>query len=512
MARQFITLFKIKSVEFNRSDLNNSSSARPLKASFLKLGLLSIFSLSIFSVSHAETISFVQAEQHVLNNSYTSQANQALQQAAQLQADALKGLGLPRVDLNVRAYAFHNEVDLPLDGFKKNLESSLSQSINDRINEQNLPSNVADPLKDGIGQTLHSGIGLFPDSSNVILEDQVIRPTVSVLMPLYTGGATRSAKDIAKIEAKRSQLNTQQQQDVQRFELIQAYFNAQLQQQLFASSQFNAQAMQTHYHNALKLEQQGFINKGQRMQFEVAKNNAERALQNADANLRSSLFTLNNLLQSSQITALSTPLFINSVQNQHLNDLLKNYQDQSTLIKKMQMDTQLANANVKAQSAAKKPNLFAFGEYSLDDKQNWIVGVVARYNLFSGIDKNKTVQAAELQRYASELLTERTKQEIENIIYKSYNEVSTAQLSHQLLHKNIQAAQENLRIQQLSFKEDMGTATQVIDAQNTLSGLKSEMALNAYKYVMSLATLLQSHGSIDQFQQYITQSNTDYIR
>ncbi len=29
----------------------------------------------------------------------------------------------------------------------------------------------------------------------------------------------------------------------------------------------------------------------------------------------------------------------------------------------------------------------------------------------------------------------------------------------------------------------MGTATQVIDAQNALSALKTEMALNAYKYV-----------------------------
>ncbi len=51
----------------------------------------------------------------------------------------------------------------------------------------------------------------------------------------------------------------------------------------------------------------------------------------------------------------------------------------------------------------------------------------------------------------------------------------------------------------------MGTATQVIDAQNALNGLQSEMALNAYKYVMSLATLLQSHGSIGQFQSYINQ-------
>ena len=71
---------------------------------------------------------------------------------------------------------------------------------------------------------------------------------------------------------------------------------------------------------------------------------------------------------------------------------------------------------------------------------------------------------------------------------------------------------ENLRIQQLSFKEDMGTATQVIDAQNQLSILKAEKALNAYKYIISLATLLQSHGSLEQFQNYTHQSNTDYIR
>ena len=481
----------------------------------IKIALLSSTTLYA-TTTLAQSISYAQAEQSVLNDSYSTQANQALQQASQLEAEAAKGLGLPRVDLNIRAYAFHNEVDIPLDSFKNNLEQTLSNGVNSQIDQwQNSNPNIgslADPLRNGVNQTIHSGVGLLPDSANVVLEDQVIRPTVSVLMPLYTGGLTSSAKEVAHIKAQRSQLNTQQQQDLQRFELIQAYFNAQLQKQLLDSSRSNFNAMQSHYNNALKLENQGFISKGQRMQFEVVKNNAQRTYQNAEASLRSSLFQLNNLLQSSQITDLSTPLFVNSAQSQSLNSLLKTYQDQSSLIRKMQMDTQLANANVKAQSAAKKPNLFAFGEYSLDEKQNWIVGVVARYNLFSGIDKNKNIQAAELQRYASELMTERSKQEIENIIYKSYSEVTTAQQSHQLLQQNIKAAQENLRIQTLSFKEDMGTATQVIDAQNTLSGLKSEMALNAYKYVMSLATLLQSHGSINQFQSYVNQAQTYYIR
>jgi len=481
-------------------------------------GLTVLASMMYGSFAYAQSISFQDAEQQLLQRSYSSQAFQSLEQASKLEAEAVKGIGLPRVDLNVRAYAFHSEVDIPLKQFKNNLENSLSQGVNGRLNEWeasngvDLPAGITDPLREGLNNTIHSGVGLIPDTSNVVLEDQVIRPTVSVMMPLYTGGLTRSAKEIANIQSGRSKLSNQQQQDTQRFELIQSYFNVQLQKQLLDSALFNSNAMQQHYRNALKLQQQGFISKGQRMQFEVARNNAERAQQNAQANLNAALFQLNNLLLDSNITELSTPLFVNRAEPQNVNILLSSFSQNSPLIKKMQMDTELAKANVKAQQAAKRPNVFAFGEYSLDQHQNWIVGVAARYNLFSGIDKNKNIQAAELKRYAAELMTARTQQEIENLIYKSFSEAVSAQQSDALLQQNLKAAQENLRIQELSFKEDVGTATQVIDAQNMLSSLKAEMALNAYKYVISLATLLQSHGSIVEFPNYMQHANTHYIR
>lgn len=481
-------------------------------------GLTVLASMMYGSFAYAQSISFKDAEQQLLQRSYSSQAFQSLEQASKLEAEAVKGIGLPRVDLNVRAYAFHSEVDIPLKQFKNNLENSLSQGVNGRLNEWeasngvDLPAGITDPLREGLNNTIHSGVGLIPDTSNVVLEDQVIRPTVSVMMPLYTGGLTRSAKEIANIQSGRSELSNQQQQDTQRFELIQSYFNVQLQKQLLDAALFNSNAMQQHYRNALKLEQQGFISKGQRMQFEVARNNAERAQQNAQANLNAALFQLNNLLLDSNITELSTPLFVNRAEPQNVNILLSSFSQNSPLIKKMQMDTELAKANVKAQQAAKKPNVFAFGEYSLDQHQNWIVGVAARYNLFSGIDKNKNIQAAELKRYAAELMTARTQQEIENLIYKSFSEAVSAQQSDALLQQNLKAAQENLRIQELSFKEEVGTATQVIDAQNMLSSLKAEIALNAYKYVISLATLLQSHGSIVEFPNYMQHANTHYIR
>jgi len=462
----------------------------------------------------AEDLSYAQAEQEILENSYTSQASEALSKASQLQSEAIKGLGLPRVDLNVRAYKFHSEVDIPLDKFKSNLEQTLSQGINDKLSgfEGSIPSGVLDPLQQGLNQTIHSGIGLFPDKSNVVLEDEVVKPSISVLMPLYTGGLISSSKTVANIKAERSQIDHHQQQDTQRFEMIQAYFNVQLQRQLLDASLFNYTAAQQHYDSALKLEKQGFISKGQRMQFEVARNNALRLLQNAQSNLQASQFTLNNLLNKKNIDRLSTPLFVNNQNDQSLQQLLQSYPEGSNLVKKLQMDTRIAEQNVKIQQAAKRPNLFAFGEYSLDDQQDWIVGVVAKYNIFDGVNKNKNMQAAELQRYASELMTARTKQEIENVIYKSFSEMTSAQQSQILLKQNILAATENLRIQELSYKEGMATPNQVIDAQNALMTVKTDMAINAFKYVISLATLLQTNGSISQFKVYTNQSNTDFIR
>lgn len=470
--------------------------------------------LSLSSGVFAQSLSYTQAEQQVIESSYTSQANQALQDAAKLDAEAVKRLGLPRVDLNVRAYKFHSEVDVPLSSFKQGIENALNDKVTSQLDQLQgtVPANVIDDLANGASTVIHDGVNTVPDYANLNLQDEQIRSTISMVIPLYTGGLIKSTKQIAAIQSQRSQLNTEQQQNIQRFEIIQAYFDVQLQQQLVKSSQFNFDAMQRHLNNALKFEQQGFISKGQRMQFEVARNNAARILQNTQANLQSSQFQLSNLLRTTQTLQLTNPLFINKSGVPSFQDLITTYPEQSSLVKKMQMDTQLANENVRAQQAAQKPNVFAFGEYSLDDKENWIVGIAARYNLFSGIDKSKSVHSAELKRYATQLLTARTQQEIENIMNKSYQEMRTAQQSHQLLLQNKQAALENLRIQELSFKEDMGTATQVIDAQNALGVLNSEMALNAYKYILALATLLQSHGSIKDFKTYVNQNNTDYIQ
>ncbi|SDC05896.1 Outer membrane protein TolC [Acinetobacter boissieri] len=472
--------------------------------------------LTYLSHGFAYDLSYAQAEKQTLQLSYTTQASQNLQHASQLNADAVKHAGLPSVSLNVRAYAFRAEQSVPLTTLKNNINQSVSQNLNSQIstvgNQLGINSDVIGQISQAADQNISDGIqNLIPDQTNIVVKDHDIRPTVSVIMPLYTGGLITSTKNLAALQASRGEITVQQQEDNQRFEVIQNYFNVQLQKKLVEIAQFNTNAMQTHVNNAIKLEQQGFISKGQRMQFEVAYNNALRTLDGLQIQLKQSKYVLQQLLHMPQDLNLTTALFINRSMSQPLTEIYNQIDHKSTLLRKMKMDTQLAEQNIKIQRASQKPSIYAFGEYVIDHKENWVVGIAARYNLFSGIDHKKQVQAAELQRDASSLATERTKQELQNLIFKAYTTMESAQHTQRLIEENMQAAQENLRIQSLSFKENMGTATQVVDAENIYYAMQAESAMNAYKYILALATLLQANGSIQQFPQYLNQSNTVFI-
>ena len=78
---------------------------------------------------------------------------------------------------------------------------------------------------------------------------------------------------------------------------------------------------------------------------------------------------------------------------------------------------------MKVQQNLKTKCFLLLENTALDSKENWIVGVMAKYNLFSGIDNKKYPKCSRAQKkgYAAELMTERTKQEtrkcfIQNLI------------------------------------------------------------------------------------------------
>ena len=107
------------------------------------LTLLSILCVWSLQWAYADVLTYEQAEAQYLDVSHGTKASAALQQASIYQAQAVKHLGLPRVDLNVRAYKLHAESDVPLDGIKR----SLTDSIHDNIDASSAPPALSAPVR-----------------------------------------------------------------------------------------------------------------------------------------------------------------------------------------------------------------------------------------------------------------------------------------------------------------------------------------------------------------------------
>lgn len=457
---------------------------------FLLLGLL------LVQQANAD-YSLLDAQKQLMSNSPAIQASHALYQADVLQAESLQKLHYPRISLNAHAFALQQNSSIPLDNIKEQTAQHINTHFDHRF------GNAPDGLLDALHDSTQTALDRLPDHQDVKLRHDGITPNITATMPIYTGGLISSSKNIANLQAQRGKFGLQERISLAKLNLIRHYFNVQLQKQLTDTQQNTLSAMQLHVDNAYKLEQQGFISRGQRMQFEVARNQVQRLYQNTQNQHQNSIYELAVLLGLPHIEPLSTPLFINTQHRPNWQALLKDSQN-TPLNQKLKTDILLADENIALRQSTKKPKIAAVARYTLDDKPDWFAGVAVQYNLLSGIDRNKQIGAAHLQKQAAKLGHEQVNEHITTTMHTAYGEMVLAQKTHALLQQNHRAAKENLRIQTLSFQEGFGTVAGVVDAQSALSQIDSETALNAYRYLLALATLLHHTGTIDDFDDYLS--------
>ena len=86
---------------------------------------------------------------------------------------------------------------------------------------------------------------------------------------------------------------------------------------------------------------------------------------------------------------------------------------------------------------------------------------------------------------------------------QAYNAVDTARRQYLLLESSISRAEENLRLQDLAFREGQATSLDLIDARLSLGGARIERAQAAYQYDYALAQLLEASGQADRYEDYL---------
>lgn len=432
-------------------------------------------------------VSFDEATSRLRTVSSAIAAAQAAQQSSEDRADALKSLNLPTVSLEVDAFRYY-----------KSFESSdLPEIDNTRLNGQPLP-----PALGGL-------IGALPSVSFNYTED-VLRPVANAVLPIYTGGKITSAQEGARALARQAAAVADGAANAEQVKLVSLYFGQVLAQQLNEVRCQVRDGLEHHLKNARALEREGVATKAERMQVEVARDAAERGCAQSARTLEAARVALANLLRADRPLALSTPLFLSTAPVDPRARFVDKAMMSNPQLRGLDAATDAASQAVRAERSRWKPNVFAFASYNLrQSKQllvdpDWVVGLGLRWELFSSIDRRKSISAANHKLEAVSSAKDEARMQLSTAVVAIYESLVGAQEQYRLLQSTEDLARENVRIQGLAFSEGQGTAVSMIDAENALAAARVERAVAAYNFDVALARLLDATGDMDRFNAMMT--------
>lgn len=340
-----------------------------------------------------------------------------------------------------------------------------------------------------------------------------VRPIATAMWPIYTGGEIDATKGVASAMADHAKAQVHSTREELLFQLVYLYFGQQLSEQVVGLRKELLAGMQEHLDNAIKLEKGGMLTRSQRLQAQVSYDAAKRGYDDAIHQYKNACIGLANFLRSKEVVIPTTPLFMLTG---HL-DSPENYANMgkhdNPKMHEAESMRAAASHGVTMEQASWIPKVFLFGEYNLWQDQetpldaDWMVGVAVRWSIFDRVDRNKRVSAARHSVNAAQNMIEEVAVSIDTNTRQALDAVESARRQFYLLESNMDAALENLRVQQIAFQEGHGTSTDVTTARIALTNVKVERAAAVYRFDIELARLLLASGQMDFFIQYMNRQD-----
>lgn len=233
----------------------------PTSPTKLLLGLV-VASLSAGASAQDRSValSYDAAAHRLANVSPALSAADHAETAARETAAAVATLHRPILTASAQYLQYQKTLSVDLTGSKQ----SASDATRDFLS--GIPGTVppafqqiANDIVGRISQALPGLFAIIPDSLSYRYRDDVFRPTVQGVLPLYSGGAIPAIQRGAKAGAEMASARAAQARDLTRLNLIRLYFGQIMAAQLARSALESREALDRLLSDARKLEAAGVI-------------------------------------------------------------------------------------------------------------------------------------------------------------------------------------------------------------------------------------------------------------
>ncbi|TET70268.1 MAG: TolC family protein [Candidatus Aminicenantes bacterium] len=329
--------------------------------------------------------------------------------------------------------------------------------------------------------------------------------SMSFSLPLFTSGRLVSGYKQARYNLQSTEEALRQSKHVTVFNTKRAFYGYLLSEEFVKVAEEAVEVTEKHFKNVKSLYKVGIASKFDLLRSEVQVANLKPQLIRARNNLKIAELSLKTLLglDLSKSVKIKGDLAYEAFEPD-LEACLTRALLNRPEISQLRYQKQMAGEALKLARAVNLPTLALAGTYNFwADKLNfrkdiwqsyYAVNLVLTVPLFNGFTTSARVAQSKAMIKEVELNQKGLRDMVKFEVRKAILRIKEAKESLLSQEKNVEQAQESLRIAELNFSEGLATTLDVSSVQAALSQAKTNYSQALYDYVISLAELDRAMG------------------
>ncbi|WP_431609013.1 TolC family protein [Chryseobacterium sp. 'Rf worker isolate 10'] len=349
----------------------------------------------------------------------------------------------------------------------------------------------------------------FSNSTNVPMPHYGSSYAVQATQLIFKGGLVNKSIEMAGLREQLSELDLEKNKQDVKFLVISNYLDVYKiinQEEVF---QNNKKLAQERLKNIQKFYQQGMVTRNEVIRGELAIKNLDQGILTLANNKKILNYNLNIALGLSSDTEIVPT---ESLENKESGIGMEYYTDlaheSNPLLKSAQKNIAVADKNIEIIKTDNAPTLAGFGGYTLQRpittknpvldmySGGWQTGVSLSYNIDTLYKTKEKVKLGELQKNQANDTKTLVQQNVDMGVNAAYTKYQEAIQQADILNDSKRLAEENYKITEAKYLNQLAVQAEMIDAQNQKLQSELDYANAEINVLYQYYNLLKSTGTL----------------
>lgn len=349
----------------------------------------------------------------------------------------------------------------------------------------------------------------FSNSTKVPMPHYGSSYAVQATQLIFKGGLVNKSIEMAGLREQLSELDLEKNKQDVKFLVISNYLDVYKiinQEEVF---QNNKKLAQERLKNVQKFYQQGMVTRNEVIRGELALKNLDQGILTLSNNRKILNYNLNIALGLSSDTEI---IPIESLENKESGIGMDYYvdlaHDSNPMLKSAKKNIDVADKNIEIIKTDNMPTLAGFGGYTLQRpittrnpvldmySGGWQTGVSLSYNIDTLYKTKERVKLGEIQKNQANDAMTLVQQNVDMGVNAAYTKYQEAIQQADILNDSKRLAEENYKITEAKYLNQLAVQAEMIDAQNQKLQSELDYANAEINVLYQYYNLLKSTGTL----------------